>query len=228
MSLENSKDINNGGTEEFHISVQKTFRYVVHGDKQKAKYILYVLHGYGQLARFFIRKFSFLSNDYFVVAPEGMHRFYLNGHSGRVGASWMTKEDRESDIADNLNYLDQLQLIVEEGHQFEKKIVLGFSQGGATAARWYFNSRFKADQLILWATVFPPDLDIKKETVKENDQNNYFVIGNSDEFYSHEDQNRILKFYEINGFRTLTFNGKHDIDQKTLKTILSEITPFRI
>ena len=30
-----------------------------------------------------------------------MHRFYLEGSSGRVGASWMTKEAREDDKKEN-------------------------------------------------------------------------------------------------------------------------------
>lgn len=228
MSPENNNSEFVEGINEFHISVQKTFRYATFGDLKKAKHIVYVLHGYGQLSRFFIRKFNFLSDDYFVVAPEGMHRFYLNGNSGRVGASWMTKEDRENDIADNLHYLNHLQANIEKDNQFDKRIIIGFSQGGATAARWNFKSKSKADHLILWATVFPPDLDIKNETAKEDDRNNYFVIGSSDEFYSPDEQKKILEFYTNNGFRTLTFNGKHDIHQETLKTILIEIDSFRI
>ena len=55
--------------------------------------VLYVLHGYGQLPAFFIRKFQAQVNaGWRVVAPEGAHRFYLKGTDGRVGASWMTRE----------------------------------------------------------------------------------------------------------------------------------------
>ena len=42
---------------------------------------------------------------YTIIAPQGLHKFYLEGTSGRVGASWMTKENREDDIKNYLVYL---------------------------------------------------------------------------------------------------------------------------
>src|ERR1051325_10016453 len=43
-----------------------------------------------------------------LVAPEGLSRFYLSERATerRVGASWMTREDRLAEIADYLGYLD--------------------------------------------------------------------------------------------------------------------------
>jgi hypothetical protein len=80
------------------IQSQRTYRYAVSGNPT-AKNLLYVLHGYGHLAPYFIRKFNSLE-DSFIVAPEGMYRFYLYGSSGRVGACWMTKEERLDDALD--------------------------------------------------------------------------------------------------------------------------------
>jgi len=199
---------------------KKTFRYNQIGDFENSTHLLIVLHGYGQLAEFFIRKFNDLPKKYLVVAPEGMHRFYLNGTSGRVGASWMTKEDRESDIQDNLNWLNQLLNELKEKKKFEKIILLGFSQGGATAARWYYSSKNEFDHLILWASVFPPDLEKPEHS---NNSENYFIIGNQDEYYSAEKQNLETSFYRNLGFRTQTFEGKHDIDGKKLLSVLNSI-----
>ena len=71
--------------EEHSFSIQKTTRYYTCGDISKATRLLVVLHGYGQSAFFFLKKFEFLvAKGYFIVAPEGMHRFYLEGTSGRV------------------------------------------------------------------------------------------------------------------------------------------------
>ena len=64
-----------------------------------------------------------------IIAPEGMHRFYISGASGRVGASWMTKEAREIDISDNLSFLEALDSSLSKEFNFEKKYLLGFSQG---------------------------------------------------------------------------------------------------
>ena len=63
----------------------KTFRYETLNEEKSPKKIIYALHGYGQLSKYFIRKFESISDDYLIVAPEGMHRFYKNGNSGRVG-----------------------------------------------------------------------------------------------------------------------------------------------
>lgn len=201
---------------------KKTFRYFTKGNIEKAKYLLIVLHGYGQLAEYFIKKFENLSEDYFIVAPEGMHRFYLKGSSGRVGASWMTKEARETDISDNLNWLNELYTQINSEKKFDQKIVLGFSQGGATAARW-INERKDITSFILWASVFPPDLLIGNEIINSEKRSNHFVLGNEDEYFTKEQQSECLSFFTQNNYKTHVFNGKHTIDNQILKTILSEI-----
>ena len=115
---------------EFQLIQKKTYRYQVLNDNPQAKTVLYVLHGYGQLVKFFIQKFKNLNQEILIVAPEGMHRFYKKGNSGRVGASWMTKEARETDISDNMIYLNALDIEVARKYPITKRILLGFSQGG--------------------------------------------------------------------------------------------------
>jgi predicted esterase len=204
---------------EKHFVHQKTFRYEVIGNKN-ANTVMYVLHGYGQLARFFIRKFEHLADEFLIVAPEGMHRFYLNGSSGRVGTSWMTKEDRETDIQDNLMWLNSLDKALSEEFTFSERIILGFSQGGATAARWYFNGNFQKDTLIIWASVFPPDID-RNEWIEQSQHNkNYFVLGTDDEYYDQEEQKAAILFYSTLNFNCLDYNGKHEIHKETLDHIL--------
>lgn len=204
------------------IESTKTYRYFTHGNPEIAEHLIYVLHGYGQLAEFFIRKFQHLSDKYFIVAPEGPHRFYLTGSSGRVGASWMTKEERETDISDNIHWLDQLDREISSKYSFKKKHLVGFSQGGATAVRWHYLGKFKADQLVIWASVFPPDLDLKEEILPTDSTKNYFVVGSEDEFYSKEKQQELLAFYKSKGFKTAFYDGKHDIEANTIKQIIEE------
>ena len=200
----------------FEIKTSKTQRYFTHGDLKKATKLLIVLHGYGQLAEHFIRKFHQLPENYYIVAPEAMHHFYLNGSSGRVGASWMTKEDRINNIADNNEYLNNLVDFLQKEKQFSELLVLGFSQGGATAARW--NAQRKdIDQLILWASVFPPDLE---ESSFSNSKNGTFVIGKHDEFYDAAAQDKEINKYRSLSFKIVEYDGKHDIDVETLKNLL--------
>lgn len=207
---------------EYQFTHSKTFRHRILNEESKSKKALYVLHGYGQLSEFFIRKFQQLSHEYVIIAPEGMHRFYLSGSSGRVGASWMTKEAREIDIADTLSYLDALDAKLSDEFQFETKYLLGFSQGGATAARWNQLGNTKFDALILWASVFPPDLP---NTIKaELNEPNYFVIGDEDEFYSTENQKKLIEDYVSKNFKIKQYRGKHDIVNSTLTEIISELS----
>ena len=202
----------------FEIKTSKTQRYFTHGDLKKATKLLIVIHGYGQLAEHFIRKFHQLPENYYIVAPEAMHHFYLNGSSGRVGASWMTKEDRINNIADNNEYLNNLVDFLQKEKQFSELLVLGFSQGGATAARW--NAQRKdIDQLILWASVFPPDLE---ESSFSNSKNGTFVIGKHDEFYDANAQDKEIKKYRSLSFEIVEYDGKHDIDADTLKNLLDK------
>lgn len=204
---------------EYHFKSEKTYRYFTLGDPQSAKKLLLVMHGYGQLAEFFIRKFTNLGGDYFIVAPEGMHRFYLNGVSGRVGASWMTKEAREIDISDNLNWLSQLLQQFDSFH-FEERILLGFSQGGATAARFYYSDSSKFSRMILWASVFPPDLDIRSEINSISTAKNHFVIGKQDQYFDAAQQKEIKDFYRNLNFEINAYEGGHDIDKDRLLEIL--------
>jgi len=199
----------------------KTFRYEISSNSEEFDTVLYVLHGYGQQSQYFIRKFRSIYDKMLVVAPEGMHRFYLQGSSGRVGASWMTREAREDDISDNIGWLTELDAHVSKKFKPKRKLILGFSQGGATAARWYHKSPVHFDAMILWACVFPPDLHPEDEI--KHAKNQHFAIGTEDEFYNTSSQDELVKFYLKKGFVTHQFEGKHDIDAITLNGILNDI-----
>jgi predicted esterase len=203
---------------EHQLTVKKTARYYTYGNPEKANHVWFVLHGYGQLAYFFLRKFHALDPDHhFIVAPEGMHRFYLNGTSGRVGASWMTKEARLDDIANNHDFLDDLSNRITEQYTFEKRTILGFSQGGATAARWHQKSKIVADQLVLWASVFPDDVEKPTDSLRFKNSSNHFVIGKEDPYFKLK-YAEIINDYKskIPGINLLEFDGQHDIHKETL------------
>lgn len=206
---------------EHKLKVNKTLRYFTHGDPHKADHIWIVLHGYGQLAYYFLRKFNVLDPDkHFVVAPEGLHRFYLSGTSGRVGASWMTKEARLDDIHDNHVFLDQLSNQLLSTYHFSKRTLLGFSQGGATASRWHQRKTFNAHHFVLWACVFPPDLEQAYEDSAFQNSSNHFVIGNQDEYFQHQLKEVINDYQQsLPNLNVHKFEGSHTIDQRTLKKL---------
>jgi predicted esterase len=197
--------------------VEKTTRYYSLGDIESANKLLFVLHGYGQLPQFFIRKFQTLvEKGYFIVAPEGLHRFYLEGTSGRVGASWMTKEARLDDIEDNILYLKLLTEYFINIKHFKNVSILGFSQGGATATRFYAKHFHFFDTCILWASVFPDDISFLPT---EKELNYQFVIGTEDPYFSKETIVNLLIEYKKNGIKTHQFIGNHNIDVEMLNEL---------
>ena len=153
--------------EEHHLSVQRTARYYTLGPVAAARELWFVLHGHGQLSAYFIRHFAPLDDGKrLIVAPEALNRFYLDNTSwhgsaqARIGATWMTREDRLADIDDYVGYLDALHGAVRTPMTGSPRVVvLGFSQGVATACRWLARGKIRADVLILWAGPLPQELD---------------------------------------------------------------------
>ena len=202
-----------------NISVSKTATYYTLGDISSAKKIWFVLHGYGYTAKHFISKFEpILTDKTAIIAPEGLSKFYLNGvgFDGKVGASWMTKEDRENEIEDYINYLNQLfGVILKENKSVDVKInIVGFSQGGATSCRWIANQKVKCDNFILWCSVFPDDMNF--ETI--SNINTFFLYGNNDKFVTEDRVEKQKEVISNSGItiKTIIFNGKHDVPEKIL------------
>ena len=178
-----------------HLRVQRTARYCTLGGESGApKSIWFVLHGYGQLAPQFVRYFADLADpDTLIVAPEAMNRFYLvaadkaPARDRPVGATWMTREDRDSEIADYVEYLEALHdEITSNGPESPAAInLVGFSQGAATATRWVTHGRARIDRLILWGGLLPPDTDLKHGEALRNVPLT-LVIGSRDQYISED------------------------------------------
>ena len=173
--------------QERFIRVPRTARYHVLGDPATARMVWVVLHGYGQLARFFLNKFEGLEEGLLIAAPEGLSRFYLDAQHQRVGATWMTREDREHEIGDQLSYLDALAASLLDGcPQAEGLGVLGFSQGVATACRWTALGKANAQHLVLWGGSMPPDLDRSLMRERWGGMQVHLVQGEKDELVPEE------------------------------------------
>jgi predicted esterase len=184
------------------------------------KQLWFVLHGYGQLAQFFIQKFKVLEEvGICVIAPEGLSRYYLNGIDGRVGATWMTKENRLVDIENYISYLNEVYKR-ETSHAFSLPPVtlLGFSQGAATAVRWLMNKQIKPDRLILWGGLFPPDMDFGKASEVLKAIEVIEVYGKQDQFIT---ESSLQQMKELNNKLNLQptvieFDGKHELNNGVL------------
>jgi predicted esterase len=206
-----------------NISVSKTARYYLSGElTDKIISVWFVLHGYGQLAEEFILNFESISDDRtLVVAPEALNRFYWKGFHGKIGATWMTKEDRLNEIKDYVNFLDILynEVMSNITGNTVKVTVLGFSQGTATACRWVVNSKIKVDKLILWGGTIPPDINTKASEKILEASNLAIVIGNKDEFIDENMIDREIKLLDKSKviYKLIRFDGKHEIKPEILR-----------
>lgn len=210
---------------ETHLKVTKTARVFFAGNAADVELdtAVIVLHGYGMLPAYFLRKFDTLVSDKMLfVAPEGLHRFYTHGSSGRVGASWMTKEDRLMDIEDNNKFLDQIMDIPAVAGA-RKKVLLGFSQGTATAVRYYCQSNTPFDQVILWAGVFPHDLSLPDNVSRLNETRLEIVVGRQDEYLTNAAVSQVSDLLKEAGVacHVTWFDGAHVIDGDTLTRVLN-------
>lgn len=220
---------------EHHLAVERTARYWILGgdDHEAPAEIWFVLHGYKQLARRFLRRFEAVASpDRLVVAPEGLSRFYVSSGRGRhgaesvVGASWMTREDRRAEIADYVGYLDRLaaHLGVTEGDG-PAVTVLGFSQGVATASRWVTLGSVCPRRLVLWGDFLPPDLDLERAEQALAGVELVLVRGSDDGALASRElaaeEARRLAATDLRP-RTLSYPGGHDIDEETLRELASE------
>jgi predicted esterase len=211
--------------DEHHISVPRSARYYsIGGDPRTAPELWFVLHGYGQLAGRFLRHFVPLAGPQrTVVAPEGLSRFYLEGDArDKVGASWMTREDRLTEIDDYVHYLDVVFAEVTRERRPSGGIaVLGFSQGTATAARWLVRGRARADRLILWGGEVPPDLDLGQAREQWAHTTVLLVAGSEDRFITPKvlarDEQRLTQAGIA--YRVERFAGGHEIQGQVLERI---------
>ena len=210
---------------EHHITVSRTARYFVLGPAAAdAMEVWFVLHGYGQLAGRFLRHFAPLDDGTrCFVAPEGLSRFYVEaGRNDKIGASWMTREDRLAEIDDYVRYLDLLHTVVLQRRSGPCPVtVLGFSQGTATASRWLARGSVRADRLILWGGEVPPDLDLAAARDRWATTVLTLVVGSSDRFITAKvlasDEQRLSE-HGI-AYRVVAFEGGHDLESAVLKRV---------
>jgi len=215
---------------EHHLRVNRTARYLTQGEIEGASDVWFVLHGYSQLAATFLRWFEPVATPgRLLVAPEGLSRSYFEEHgTRRVGASWMTKEDRDAEVDDYVQYLERLAGRIRLGVAGEPRIEIhGFSQGAATACRWAALGSFRADRLVLWSNGVPPDLPLDRYGDRLIRSGLTIVMGNRDKYHSEASIEAELARLASAGVhpRVIRFDGGHRVDGPTLKALVNEEQP---
>ncbi len=204
---------------------QENYFLTSHTPTGSEKEVWLILHGYGQLAEFFLRKFRpFFDSSRLFVAPEGINRSYREGFSGRVGANWMTKHQRETDILNGMNYLNAV--IEKVLNKFDDRPdinVLGFSQGAATVSRWVIQSQLTINKMVLWGGALAVDLDTEKLLEKAKNLHLILATGDNDPLITPEKIKEQVDHVGTLAFRKLsilTYAGGHDLDEQLLGQII--------
>jgi predicted esterase len=212
--------------QEHFLKVERTARVITLGElSPKTKQIWFVLHGYGQLASFFIKKFEGIASDeIFVVAPEAISRFYVKPYS-RVGASWMTFDERQSEIDEYIKYLDDVFLKFTENIDLQAVSIniVGFSQGCVTACRWLNAGDIDCKKLLLCSGFFSNGLADVINTERVNALESYYIYGDKDEYLI---ENPVIAkaFQEgmqrdVPNMKIIEFEGGHTINVEIINQI---------
>lgn len=220
-----------------HIRVTRTARYYTLGGRgDRVDEVWFALHGYRQAARRFARRFEVLdAPKRIVVVPEGLSRFYVDPSPGRhgpehrVGASWMTREDRDNEIADYVSYLDALagEVAATAARAVRRRVVLGFSQGAHTASRWAVLGRTNVHELVLWGAGLATDLTPDALAAGLEAVHVTFVRGARDKLRNRreeEAQDALLKELGV-PFRVLVHPGEHEIAPAPLLAVAEAEVP---
>lgn len=216
------------------ITVPRTARYYTLGPTHGSPRELWIVcHGYGQLAGRFIRDFASLDDGTrLIVAPEALSLFYLDSiperrkqKEPRVGATWMTREHRDAEIADQITYLDQL--ATELKHRLAgaspRIVIVGFSQGTATVCRWLAASALRVDHLVLWGGQIPPELPVAEWSERLHAAELTIVVGDEDEYATPKIVAAEAERLSTAGvaFSIQRFGGGHVIDADALAALAS-------
>ena len=142
----------------------RTIRTATHGRylidiPEHSRATLIGFHGYKEQAEIQMDVLRQVIGDRAIglISIQGLHRFYSRGSD--VVASWMTKQDRDHAIADNIEYVGKvLTAVADEAGITRPMIYAGFSQGVAMAYRAAAFVPRPCDGLIALAGDVPPDV----------------------------------------------------------------------
>ncbi len=149
-------------TDERTIAVTTHGRYLI--DRPSAIHenvpVLVGFHGYAEDAALHLERLRSIpgADRWMVVSVQGLHCFY-RGRSTDVVASWMTRQNRDLMIADNLKYaaavVDEIKRDAIAGSTL---VFAGFSQGVAMAFRAAAAGKHPVNGVIALGGDVPPEL----------------------------------------------------------------------
>jgi len=122
--------------------------------------LLVGFHGWGERAEDELRLLSFIpgSEHWSCCSLEALHSVTLR--DGSSGKSWMSGQERERHIAENIRYLDALVDAVPAQCRHDGRLVYhGFSQGASMAVRAALLGKQRATGVMMVGGDIPPEAE---------------------------------------------------------------------
>ncbi len=204
------------------LSTPRTVRLIQTAALDAEKEVVWLAcHGYGMSVLDFAEWFEVLPKGHTCLCPEGLSRFYWGKFDGPPVASWMTRAERLSEIADFCAWLDKVYAFAKTAAPDARMVIFGFSQGAATVMRWLNARRPAYDRLVLWSGTPPEDIDY--------DPQGYYVPhklfsrwGDADELVPWQQARQ--RFVEVPvKFQHEAFAGKHRVPREALLALLAAL-----
>jgi predicted esterase len=168
-------------------------------------------HGYAEDAEAQLERLRAIpeSHRWLIVSIQALHRFYQR-RTNQVVASWMTRQDREAAIADNISYVAKcLDAVAAEWAALPKVVFAGFSQGVAMAYRAAVHSTREVSGVMAVGADVPPEIALHE---LQRLPAALIARGTSDEWYTKEQfakDEQLLRNSSVNVY-ALEFNGGHE------------------
>jgi predicted esterase len=192
----------------------RTIRTTIHGRylidiPEHSRATLVGFHGYKEHAAIQMDALRRIAGDRAIglISIQGLHRFYSRGSD--VVAGWMTKEDRDLAIADNIEYVGAvLSAAADEFGLTRPMIYAGFSQGVAMAYRAAAYVPRPCDGVIALAGDVPPDV----APVASSLPRTLIGRGSDEEWYTAEKAAKDLEVLRAAGVNVeeFVFDGGHE------------------
>lgn len=185
-------------------------RYLVDG-REPGSPVLAGFHGYAESAEIQFARLQAIAgaDPWVVLSIQGLHRFY-RGRFEDVVASWMTRQDRETAIADNNSYVTKvIDAAAMEYAANSKRVLAGFSQGVSMAFRCAAGYGRPIDGVVTLGGDIPPELD---PSVLSRIRTVFLARGTRDELYTAEKlaaDERRLRAAGVN-IQVFSFDAGHE------------------
>lgn len=183
-------------------------------------------HGQGQTAGVFLEPLASVprGDRWLVASVQGLNRWYA-GRANDVVAGWMTREDREQAIADNVAYVDTVcDRLAGEFGEPRAIVFAGFSQGVAMAYRAGVLGRRPCAAIVACGGDVPPELKSAAAAWPRV----LAATGTRDGWYTPERLEQDAAFLRTvrPDARTLVFEGGHEWSEALMRAggeLLAEV-----